>query len=1009
MPILTRCISIALCVLALVGPRTAHALDPARTIAQFHHSRFTVEDGAPGDIRTIVQAPDGYLLLGARDGLYRFDGVTFEHLARPPSRHVDNEQVSALVALRSGEVLVGYYSGPLAIYRDGRLREVPGLRPGGQPKPMIEDHDGRIWARFDDGLAFYARGHWTIVASPRTGFPHIVTSFLLARDGTLWITSLNTILFIPRGETRIHYSGAVISGRTSLAQDSNGQIWITDALNAVQRVPDYPHGAKASPKLLAQADKINTQRILFDRDGTLWGVAPNGVFRIPLRTADARSTEPLPAVQLFGSQDGLTSDAAISLSEDREGDIWVGTPMGLDMFRTANVVKPSGVPRVPSGYQTFMIPRSGPFIFADENNLYSVDREGSRRTLFASGLKPISCLCSVRDGSTYIGQIRGISHFKNGVLTNLPINDKLVFALCAADGNTVWYTMQSSGIARVENDQVTYFPPPSNYSFDEWSESILATPMGVAAYFHRIGIVRVDVQPWVTLASEDAIGVGQISSLVNGDGLLIGGYRGVARVRAGRIDRLTAEDHPWLDDTQTLARAPNGDLWIFSRSGLTRVTAKALEAAFQNPRAPIARESFDMRDGLPSPATSLEPAILEVADDGRIWISTTEGVAWIDPGHLVRNTLAPPVSIRTVIANGRRFRDPRQLSLTAGTTDLEIDYAALSFTKPSRVQFRYKLDGVDSNWVDPGQRRQAFYTRLGPGNYTFHIIASNNDGVWNRTGANLAFIIPPTFIQSNTFIVLCTLASIAFLWLLYTLRVRQMAARFRILLHERLDERERIARELHDTLLQGFQGLMLHFRSIAERMPSDQPAHALMGSALDRAEAVLVEGRDRVRDLRRATDRGDIAESLATAGNKLALDSATKFRITAEGRMRALHPMARDEVCMIGEEAIFNAFRHARAATIEVGLVYGRQSFSLKVCDDGAGFDPAILAKGREGHFGLLGMRERAEKIKAGIKLESRPGGGTEIELTVPASVAYVVTATRRFWVLFGRTSFDQA
>jgi signal transduction histidine kinase len=568
--------------------------------------------------------------------------------------------------------------------------------------------------------------------------------------------------------------------------------------------------------------------------------------------------------------------------------------------------------------------------------------------------------------------------------------------------------MQSNGIARVEDDKVAYFPPPPKQSGDEWSESILATPMGVVAYFHRIGIVRVDVQPWTTLASEDAIGVGQISSLVNGDGLLIGGYRGVARMRGGRIDRLTAEDHPWLNDTQSLARAPNADVWMFSRGGLTRVTAAALEEAFRNPQAPVPHESFDMRDGLPSPATDSAAGFLRVADDGRVWISTTEGLAWIDPKHLVRNKLAAPASVRTVIANGRRFSAPRGLLLTADTSNLEIDYAALSLAEPSRVQFRYKLDGVDSNWVDPGVRRQAFYTKLGPGNYTFHIIASNNDGVWNRTGANLAFTIPPTFIQSNAFVLLCALAATALLWLLYTLRLRQIATRFRILLHERLDERERIARELHDTLLQGFQGVMLHFRSIAERMPSEEPSRALMGSALDRAEAVLVEGRDRVRDLRSATDHGDIAEALAAAGNKLGQESTTKFRITVEGKISALHAIVQDEVCKIGEEAIFNAFRHARATRIDVGIVYGRQALSLRICDDGAGIEPAILAEGREGHFGLLGMRERAEKINAEIKLETRSGAGTEIELIVPASIAYAVTATRKFWNLFSNASLNE-
>jgi len=318
------------------------------------------------------------------------------------------------------------------------------------------------------------------------------------------------------------------------------------------------------------------------------------------------------------------------------------------------------------------------------------------------------------------------------------------------------------------------------------------------------------------------------------------------------------------------------------------------------------------------------------------------------------------------------------------------------------VRFRYKLEGDDPGWVDPGGRRQAFYTNLAPGEYRFRVIAANNDGVWNSTGATLAFSIPPTFLQTNWFMLLCVLAGAAALWLLYSLRLRQMTARLRGRLEERLAERERIARELHDTLLQGFQGLMLRFQAVAERIPPDHPARRFMEEALNRGDDVLIEGRDRVRNLRVGRD-GDLTQAFARVAAEAARDPTVQFRIVEEGTPVDLHPVVHDEVVKIVTEAILNAFTHSKAKSIDVGIVYQARRFSLKVRDDGVGIDADLLNSGREGHFGFTGMRERTQKISGELTVLSRPGAGTEIDLTIPASVAFRKERKRFSW--FARLS----
>ena len=384
------------------------------------------------------------------------------------------------------------------------------------------------------------------------------------------------------------------------------------------------------------------------------------------------------------------------------------------------------------------------------------------------------------------------------------------------------------------------------------------------------------------------------------------------------------------------------------------------------------------------------PSAVETPD-GALWFVTTNGLASIDSARIHRNTLPPPVTIWSVTAGGRRYPvTSAVLRLPVHTSKLQIEYTAGSLTIPERVHFRYKLDGSDNEWQDAGGRRETFYTNLAPGEYAFHVTASNNDGVWNPVGASLNFTITPAFYQTTWFRVLCGVVCLIPLWRVYDFRVAQIRAKVRGRLEVRLAERERIARDLHDTLLQGVEGLVLRFQAIANRIARREPVGELLVRALERADQVLEEGRDRVMNLREGTgDVRELAQALAAAGEQLALMYPVEFRASIEGVARDLHPIAREELLFIGREALANAFRHADASMIEAEVSYGDRSLIVRVRDDGRGIDAAVLRNGRPGHWGLPGMRERAKNLRAALEVWSRPGAGTEIELSLPAELAY--------------------
>ncbi|MGA8163268.1 MAG: histidine kinase, partial [Acidobacteriaceae bacterium] len=367
--------------------------------------------------------------------------------------------------------------------------------------------------------------------------------------------------------------------------------------------------------------------------------------------------------------------------------------------------------------------------------------------------------------------------------------------------------------------------------------------------------------------------------------------------------------------------------------------------------------------------------------------------------------------IQSIVGDGKTYLRWTDLKLPAETRNVEINYSAVTLTDPRSVHFRYRLAGVDSQWQDAGTRRTAYYTSLHPGKFTFDVMSGNEAGVWDPDAAVVNFTIPALWFDAAWFRIFCIVAFVLMLWTLYRLRLRQLERRLTLALGARLDERTRIARELHDTLLQSFHGLMFRFQAARNLLPQKtETAIRILDEAISATEQAIVEGRDAIRDLRpEPGDRRELAELLTASAQGFAEPQgvngrAPDFRVIVEGKPRPLSPALQGEVYRIGREVILNAFRHALASRIEAEILYDQDQLRLRIRDDGKGISPADLeASGRPGHWGLPGIRERARRIGAQLKFWSESGAGTEVELIVPAAAAYEKQRGGRGFRLFRR------
>ena len=975
-----RVVLVGLLWLALV--QTAAALDVHRPLAQLHHTAWRVQDGAPGQITALAQTTDGYLWLATQIGLYRFDGVQFERYEPPAGEALPATSVSALHASPDGGLWVGFRYGAVSHIDGTRLShygQAQGL-PSGTVFSFARDADGRLWAATFTGLVYLQGGRWHALG-PRWQYPgRQARTVFVDAEGTLWVASEQGVAYLPRGGTQFQRVQARVGRISQIAQGPDGAIWIAEADGAVRAlpVPGRPTPARTLP--LASAG------LLFDRDGALWATTlGDGLYRW---TGEAASP-----FEGFRQRKGLTSDYALPLLEDMEGTLWIGSSRGLDRFRHANVV----LAPLPDGAHDFaIVAEEGAAVLVGSRNRPLLRLKGGRQETLPLA-PPLTAAYRDPTGMVWLGGPKGIWTLHDGTLAPgvpLPVSRYSgVQAITRTSDGSVWVSLNTPGLHRLQDGRWTHLRDLPGTREGASPLTLLPGADGrVWMGFAHNQIASMREGRLQVFGLPQGLDVGNVSALQQGRaGLWIGGERGLARMRGDRIQTLRAQADSPFRGISGIVETANGDLWLNGARGIVRIPAASIEAVFAGTSA-AAYDLFDFLDGLPGVPAQFRPIPTALqAGDGRLWFATTSGVVTIDPDRIQRNPLPPPVSIHSLSVDGRPYRlEAGPLRLPAGARNLQIGYAALSLAIPERVRFRYRLEGYDQEWQEAGTRRVAYYTNPGPGDYVFRVLAANNDGVWNETGARIAFSIAPRYYQTTWFAAACVTAAAALLWVAYLLRLRRVSRQIHDRLQERHRERERIARELHDTLLQSVQGLILRFHAVARSLGPGAPARDALDAVLERADDVMVEARDRVLDLRATARGGCLADMFARMAAELEAGPELSIRVSEEGNRMPIDPIVQDELLQIGREAMLNACRHAGARHIGIAIAQNAAYLAVSVHDDGRGIDPDVLDRGgREGHWGLAGMRERAARIGARLDIASGPGEGTRVEVQVPAAVAY--------------------
>jgi signal transduction histidine kinase/ligand-binding sensor domain-containing protein len=985
---------------AFLACPNAIALDLDRSLRQFHHTAWTLKDGGPGLVSAIAQTSDGYLWLGTSNGLFRFDGARFERFEPRGDVRLRANNIYSLAAAQDGGLWVGYLMGGASFIHGGRIRnygDAEGLRAG-TVYQFANDLDGHVWAVTSAGPRRLDGERW-LELEKDAGYPADAPGVSIAFDnaGTLWVSTRRNVLFRTRGETKLQPLADERLAFAQLAVAPDGRVWASDPVAERGTRPLPKPGASpswqdkwwpASPKMFVPA---------WDREGALWFGAAEGLQRwILAPPIDANGPPSEPRVETFGTAQGLSGDFVRSVFEDREGNIWVGTNGGLDRFRP-NKLDLVELPGRSSRIVVTAASDGGMWVSSYYEGLFHVSDQ-SRRV--PTGSAQITCMHRDADGILWICDFQGIRRHDGQKTVKVPPPDGAlnmggeVQALATDESGALWVSIPRSGprVFRVANGTWTPYGGQAALPrqgalalfMDARRRLWFGYPDNTIAFLHE-GQVRV-------FGSSEGVEIGAVTAFAGRNARVwAAGEFGLALLDGARFRMLTVRGDEPLTGISGMIETAAGDLWLNGSNGITHLEAAEIARAVAQPGYRMSHERFDRLDGLPGTPEQLRPLPTAAeAANGELWFALTNGVVKIDPKRIHRNAIAPIVLVQSVRAGGRAYAADTSLMLPVGVTDVQFDYTATSLTIPERVRFRYMLEGFDKGWLDAGTRRQAFYTNLGPGDYRFRVLASNEDGVLNEAGATLSVRVPPAFHQTRWFAAICVVVAAFATGVAYRMRLQQVSRGIYHRLQAQQLERERIARELHDTLLQSTHGLTLRFQAVANRMSADDPVRGMLDEALDRADEVIAEGRDRVLDLRvPANASSELSGSLIAAGEDLAQGRSIAFHTIVEGHVRDLDRHVADEAYRIGREALLNAFRHAGAGTIDVHIVYADDEVRIRVRDDGHGIDEATLAAGlRPGHWGLTGMRERAEKIGAHFEIWSRRGAGTEIELRVPAAVA---------------------
>jgi len=983
---------------------------------------------------------------GTWNGLNRFDGYKFKVFKHEPgdAGSLSGVDVSALFKDHLGNLWVGTenflnrFDSGTESFAHYKLDKPPTSGLATRVIDISEDSSGMLWLSTFNGLFRLDPNSGTLKnyvhdpADPLTIGDNAIISTGEDREGNFWVATSRTLDEFDRqsGKVKRHIEVGESGIGLWFHEDRFGVFWVIyGSLGQIatldrktNRLTRYEYEWKTGPAHGNQAFCM-----LEDSEGTMWfGTASAGLMKFDRGNRRFISYRHDPT-----DPETIGDNRVIALSEDREGNIWTGLhqaepnyfPSKPLAFENVTRLAHSREPQLSGLVSTIYEDGQGVVWFSVNRRLYRLDRKTGQ--VFPFGYADDGDVLSIiPDGPDALwlgnaqpgllrynvktGEGRGYRHNRSdpttlcsGLIDQLLIDHQGVLwsatwdGLCQFNSSTSRFTRYTP---LIEGRALNYY-------------AIAQAPDGALWLGGNLGLHRFDKQTKTfTVYTHNPEDPASISDdhvnavFVDRFGTLwVGTQNGLDKFDPAARTFKTYDQRRGVSGTvvSCILEDRRGTLWMSTNKGISSFHTKT--ESFSN---------YTTADGLPGPDLTGWGACYKNSQ-GEMFFAGFSGATSFFPDKVVETPYVPQPALTDFRLFGSSVTPGRgsplkiainrasAIQLSHSENIFSIGFSALSYFSPETNRYRYKLDGIDRGWHEAGSdERLATYTTLPPGNYTFRVEAATSRGPWSPD-VILAIKVLPPFWRTYWFLTCCVTALCGILALLYRLHIKKLSAQFHIREEERVGERTRIARELHDTLLQSFQGLMLRLQAVNELL-SEGKAKEQLEQTLKRADQAIAEGRTTVNDLRSSTPTmNDLPQAVTALGNELAAKDTAAFHLLVEGPPRDMHPILRDEVYRITREALRNAFSHARADQIEVEISYAEKLFRLRVRDDGQGIAPDILRDGRPGHYGLAGMAERARQIGGKLSTWSRPGAGTEIEFRIPGSRAYSRPAKRFPWQLF--------
>lgn len=965
--------------LLLIWSGTANALDPNKQLSQFGVEVWLTENGLPQNtVHAVTQTQNGYIWIATEGGLARYDGINFRIFDKQNTPALPSNYIRALKEDRQGNLWIGTAEGLVRLHSGNVFTRIEGL-PNNSVQSLYEDRLGNVYVATSGGLMLLKGDQVTTFAGNDRSVSGSIQTLFEDRDGALWIGT-------PYGLTRFkdgkfssftERDGLGSNSVRAIQQTQDGRLWF-GTLSGLTSLRD---GVFTTYRT---RDGLSSDRILSlcaDHDGTLLIGTASGMNRLTENRFSG-----------FQSGEPLSANTILALLEDRERNIWIGTESGgISLLKDTKFTTYStrnGLPvnLVKSVYGS----SNGDIWIGTDGGGLSLLRNGQVTNYSTNvGLSSNVAISLFADlgGTLWVGTTSGLNQYRNGTFTQQrtsggPANE-YVRSIYQDRDSHLWIGTRS-GLTRIKGSESKTFTEADGLPNDLIT-ALHQGPSGALWIGSLGGLTKFQNEEFTTYTTKDGLSSDLISSIYEDSDQTLwittnGG--GINRFKNGAFTAYTTKQGLIDDVIHSVLEDARNNLWFSCSKGIFRVSKSDLDQVANGNAASITAVVYGTADGMLTRECSGGGSPSAWKDNsGRLWFATIRGVAMIDPANIKTNQYAPPVVVEQLRTDDQSAIYNNNAEISAGQTRFDFYYTAPSFVAPDKIRFKYKLQGFDRDWVEAGTRRIASYTNLRPGNYRFIVIASNNDGLWNETGATFNFYLKPYFYQTTWFYILCLLALALIAWQIYRFRLRQMQTQFGAV----LAERTRIAREIHDNLAQEMLGISVQLEVVARTLP---PTAESAKSHLDRVRILvrhaIAEARRYVWDLRsQQLEKSDLPKALGDTARRLTSDTGIQVQVSVHGTFRPLPHLIEENVLRLGQEAINNAVKHANAEHIFVNLGFDPKGLQLSVRDDGKGFHYDATENGTN-HFGLIGMRERAERMGGSLWIYSANGSGTEVIVDVP-------------------------